>query len=181
MDIILAFGANLETPFGPPRETLSAAVEALNARNDIDLDLVSSTFRSPPVGAAYQPPYYNLVAAGQTSLSPVHLLNGLKTLERAFGRRGGLCWGSRPLDIDIIDYDQKIRNWGHASNRGMARKFAPLTLPHPRMHLRPFVLRPLNDILPRWRHPVFQQTAAALMVTYCAPKAIKVTSRLEIA
>ncbi len=181
MEIVLAFGANLKTSFGSPHETILAAVDALNARYDINLSKVSSVYRSPPVGPAYQPSYYNLVATGQTSLSPVHLLSALKTLERAFGRRGGLCWGARPLDIDIIDYDQKIRNWGHASNLGMARKFAPLTLPHPRAHMRPFVLQPMNEILKTWRHPVFQLTPAALLANYCSPSQIKVTSRLEIA
>ena len=181
MQIVLAFGANLETPFGTPQDTLLAAVAALNARNDISFDQVSSVYCSPPVGPSYQPQYYNLVASGQTKLSPVHLLAALQGLEKAFGRRGGLCWGPRPLDVDIIDYDQKIRTWGHAMNTGLARKFAPLTLPHPRAHQRPFVLVPLQEIMPKWRHPILRLSPSALLSGYCLQSDVRAVEKLEIA
>jgi 2-amino-4-hydroxy-6-hydroxymethyldihydropteridine diphosphokinase len=80
----------------------------------------------------------------------------LKLLERQAGRRRGVRWGARPLDIDIIDYD------GLRYGRPRQRTRNGLTLPHPEMHRRPFVVMPLAEIAPTWRHPVTRRSIASI-------------------
>ena len=86
----------------------------------------------------------------------------LKEIERRSGRRGGRPWGPRSLDIDIIDYGGLVRHW-HGGQAEFARAGPrPLVLPHPLAHRRPFVLRPLLDIAPDWRHPALRLSAREL-------------------
>jgi 2-amino-4-hydroxy-6-hydroxymethyldihydropteridine diphosphokinase len=123
------------------------------ARGNVKLIVVSPFYETAPVGNARQPPYVNAVALLDTSLPPDALLRVLKEVERSAGRRGGRPWGPRTLDIDIIDYAGLVRNW-HGARGAFARPgVRPLVLPHPLAHARPFVLRPLLDVAPRWRHP----------------------------
>lgn len=176
--VILAFGGNIESVFGAPKDSLQLALQRLNA-SGVPIELVSSFYRSPPMGPSYQADFINLVAVGRTRYSPSNLLRHLKDLERAFGRRGGLHWGPRPLDIDIIAYERQIMNWPTGSKDLPASKHSPLILPHPRLHVRPFVLLPLDEILPEWRHPVFHMNSARLMALHCVPGQLKVMERLE--
>lgn len=173
--VILAFGANIKSPFGGPEQSLMAAVSAISEQG-IVFDHLSSLYRSPPVGPTYQQPFINLVMACRTRHSPRRLLSLIKHMEHGFGRRGELHWGPRPLDIDIIDYDNKIQNW----HGGVPDEKAPLILPHPRLHLRPFVLHPLEEILPGWRHPVFKLTPSRMKSLYCSNRQLKLTEKLEI-
>jgi 2-amino-4-hydroxy-6-hydroxymethyldihydropteridine diphosphokinase len=123
---------------------------------------VSPLYETAAVGSARQPPYANAVAALDTSLPPAALLRVLKAIERKSGRRGGRPWGARTLDIDIVDYAGLVRNW-RAGRGGFARPGErPLVLPHPLAHARPFVLRPLLDVAPGWRHPVLGLSAREL-------------------
>jgi 2-amino-4-hydroxy-6-hydroxymethyldihydropteridine diphosphokinase len=86
----------------------------------------------------------------------------LKQIEAQAGRRGGRPWGPRTLDLDIIDYKGMTRNWS-GNRKTMPRVWVrPLVLPHPQLELRPFVLRPLLDIAPNWRHPVLKLSAEEL-------------------
>lgn len=144
----------------------------------------SSLYGSLAVGPACQPDYVNQVILVETGLSPRRLLTKLKLIEQAAGRRGGLLWGPRPLDIDIIDYGGLVLNWPGAARRLdklllKPAKVRPLTLPHGAAHSRAFVLKPLAEILPRWRHPVFGLQAAPLMQLTCSPLVIKATEKLE--
>jgi 2-amino-4-hydroxy-6-hydroxymethyldihydropteridine diphosphokinase len=123
---------------------------------------VSPLYETRAVGNARQPAYVNAVALLETALSPESLLRVLKRIERESGRRGGRPWGPRTLDIDVVDYKGLVAHWtdgrgdfGHAGPR-------PLVLPHPLAHERPFVLRPLMDIAPGWRHPVLKRSAREL-------------------
>jgi 2-amino-4-hydroxy-6-hydroxymethyldihydropteridine diphosphokinase len=123
---------------------------------------VSPLYQTAAVGNARQPPYVNAVALLDTHLSPEALLRVLKAIERGSGRRGGRPWGPRSLDIDIIDYAGLVRHWGGRPayfNRAGAR---PLTLPHPLAHRRPFVLKPLLDVAPDWRHPALRRSGREL-------------------
>jgi 2-amino-4-hydroxy-6-hydroxymethyldihydropteridine diphosphokinase len=130
---------------------------------------VSPLYETEAVGNARQPAYVNAVAVLDTPLSPEALLRVLKRIERRSGRRGGRPWGPRTLDIDIIDYAGLVRNWWGLVP-GFSRAGArPLVLPHPLAHERPFVLRPLLDVVPGWRHPVLQKSAAELL--HALPKA----------
>src|SRR5262249_54506970 len=104
----------------------------------------------------------NQVALLATGLAAPALLRLLKQIEAQAGRRGGRPWGARTLDLDIIDYKGMTLNWS-GSPKGMPRARArPLVLPHPQLQQRPFVLRPLLDVVPNWRHPSLKLSAGEL-------------------
>jgi 2-amino-4-hydroxy-6-hydroxymethyldihydropteridine diphosphokinase len=133
-------------------------IEAHNIR----VCAVSPLYATRAIGNARQPAYVNAVAVLDTTLPPESLLRVLKAIERESGRRGGRPWGERTLDIDIVDHKGLVRH-GRNGRGEFARAGArPLVLPHPLAHTRPFVLRPLADIAPDWRHPVLKERAAGL-------------------
>ena len=141
--IYIALGSNLSGSFGSCVAVLQAACQALQ-QPPLRLRCVSPFYRTRPVGVPFamvgQGDYVNAVAAIDTSLSPRGLLLHLHKIEADFGRVRRAKWESRILDLDILDY------------RGQLSQNRPI-LPHPRLHLRDFVLRPLADIAPAWRHP----------------------------
>lgn len=100
---------------------------------------VSPLYESDPVGPAGQPPYFNAACAGETILPPRALLDYAKSIEWALGRRPGARWGPRPLDVDILLYDEQSLDT------------ASLTVPHPRIMERAFVLAPLAALAPTLR------------------------------
>lgn len=137
----IALGANL--PFGPLAgpALLRAAMTALGER--LSASAASSVWRSPawPPGAD-QPEYHNAVlAADAEDWTPQTLYAELRKVEAAFGRERRERWSARTLDLDLIAMD------------GFVGAFGDLTLPHPRMHERPFVLAPLAELAPDWIHP----------------------------
>ena len=121
---------------GAPRDVVAAAIAELERR--FDLFLVSPTILNPAVGDAGRD-FANAVALVATHLSPPELLVELKEIERDFGRRKGRRWGARVLDLDVIA-------WSKGRWRGPG-----LTVPHPRLAQRDFVLGPLSMIAPGWR------------------------------
>jgi 2-amino-4-hydroxy-6-hydroxymethyldihydropteridine diphosphokinase len=133
-EALLALGGNV----GDVRDTLDRAIAALCDREQVRLLARSCDYRTPPWGVADQPPFVNLCIAVDTSLTPHALLARAQAVERAFGRERAKerRWGPRPLDIDIIAYDD------------LALDEADLTLPHPRLFERAFVLVPLAEIAP---------------------------------
>lgn len=143
-EAILGIGANL----GDPVVQLREAVENLPG-----IARVSSVYRSEPVGERDQPDFYNIVCTLSTRLTPAALLEKTGDIERRLGRERGLRNGPRPIDIDLLSYDDLEMN---SSN---------LTLPHPRLHERAFVLLPLREIAPEWRHPTLGQTADEILST----------------
>jgi 2-amino-4-hydroxy-6-hydroxymethyldihydropteridine diphosphokinase len=144
---------------------------------NIDVVAVSPLYETAAVGSARQPPYLNAVASLDTRLPPVALLRVLKAIERKSGRRGGRPWGARTLDIDIVDYAGLVRNW-RSRRGGFARPGErPLVLPHPLAHARPFVLRPLLDIAPGWRHPALGRSARELWSLVSSERSGRVLQR----
>lgn len=133
-EALLALGGNL----GDVRTTLDRAIAALCEHGDIRLTARSSDYKTPPWGVADQPPFINLCIAVETTLAPPALLARIQDVERAFGRDRSheRRWGPRALDIDILRYDD------------LALETPDLTLPHPRMFERAFVLVPLAEITP---------------------------------
>lgn len=114
----------------------------------------SSSIQTQPVGPITQEPYLNAAAMIQTSLSPKTLLKHLNTIEHEHGRSSldtRVKWGSRPLDLDIIFFGQIICNE------------TGLMIPHPLMHQRWFVLKPLHEIAPDWIHPTLGLTVSQML------------------
>ncbi len=138
--IYVALGANVPSPAGPPEETLRRALEAL-PQHGIVVVIVSPFYRSQAWPNPADPAYVNAVAEVRTRLLPGELLRALLMIEKSFGRVRKRANEPRTLDLDLIDYG------------GLVSDTDQLMLPHPRMHERAFVLRPLADIAAEWRHP----------------------------
>ncbi|HEX4080971.1 MAG TPA: 2-amino-4-hydroxy-6-hydroxymethyldihydropteridine diphosphokinase [Rhizomicrobium sp.] len=138
--ILIALGANLPSPAGPPADSLRAALDLL-ARQDVFVCDVSAFYRSPAWPDPRDPPFVNAVARVETPRGPADLLRVLKELELAFGRSAARQNAPRPLDLDILDYEGVVQA-------------GPPILPHPRLQERGFVLIPLRDVAPGWSHPV---------------------------
>ena len=128
----IALGANL----GDPAATVKAAFSALAELPQTRLVATSALYRSAPVGITEQPEFVNAVASVETTLAPEALLDALLVIEQQFGRVRAEKNGPRTLDLDILLYGEQIIDT------------ARLTLPHPRLHLRAFVLYPLADLAP---------------------------------
>jgi dihydropteroate synthase len=138
--ILIALGANLPSLEGGPAETLRRAVARLAARG-LTIVARSRLYLTEPVPRSRQPWYANQAIAVDTRLSPHDLLGALQAVELEFGRERSERNAARTLDLDLIAYDD-------------IRLDTPdLILPHPRMQERAFVLAPLADIAPAWRHP----------------------------
>ena len=159
--ILLALGANCPGVWGTAPQTIAHALREIERAN-IEVLAVSPFYETEAVGRARQPAYVNAVALIDTSLPPEALLRVLKAIERRAGRRGGRPWGPRTLDIDIIDYRGLVRHWHGLQPEFPGAGRRPLVLPHPLAHERPFVLRPLLDVAPNWRHPVLKESAREL-------------------
>jgi 2-amino-4-hydroxy-6-hydroxymethyldihydropteridine diphosphokinase len=142
--IFVGVGANLPHPVhGSPRRTLEAALGELRGRG-VGVVRVSPWYRTSPIPASDQPWYVNAVAEIATSLPADRLLQLLHDVEEIFGRVRSVPNAARMIDLDLLDYRREIAIGGP----GRA------TLPHPRLHERAFVLRPLADLAPDWRHPL---------------------------
>ncbi len=139
--ILVALGANLPSPIhGGPRATLEAALGALD-RAGLRVVARSAWYETAPVPVSDQPWYVNGVAIVTTPLGPGPVLGRLHGIEADFGRVRAAVNAARVLDLDLLAYDDLVStDW-------------PL-LPHPRLAERAFVLRPLADVAPGWRHPL---------------------------
>jgi len=140
--ILVALGANLAGPAGPPRAQLEAALAAF-PRHGIHVGARSTWWISPAWPDPSDPPFVNGVVAVETALDPVSLLTALHAIERSLGRVRGAPNAPRPIDLDLVDFNGLVRSGS-----------APPELPHPRLANRAFVLRPLAEIAPNWRDPI---------------------------
>ena len=152
--ILVAMGANLHGPDGaPPIETCRRAAAAIARLPGLQLVALSRWFATAPEPPSGQPDYVNGVARLEGEADPASLLGQLQAIEAAAGRRRSEPNAARTLDLDIVAIGRLVR----ASPDPV--------LPHPRAHLRRFVLVPLADVAPGWVHPVLGQTAEALLAT----------------
>lgn len=154
--VIIALGSNRRHGrYGRPDRVVNAAIEAL-ATHGIQVERRSRIHATAPIGPSDRT-FANAVVAARTALSPEDLLVVLKAVERDFGRRRGRRWAARVLDLDIIAYGDAVlpSRLGWHSARGLA-------IPHRAMHLRGFVLDPMAEVAPGWRHPLLNRSVRQL-------------------
>ena len=157
---MVALGSNRAGPWGPPPQTLQRACKEL-CESGLDLVAASHLYTTAPMGPGLLEAYANAVVIVRGHLPPRALLRRLKAIERRAGSRSAMPWGPRSLDLDIIDYKGRVLNWAPPSLRHSTRR-RRLVLPHASAHLRPFVMAPLAEVAPAWRHPVLKRTAIQL-------------------
>jgi 2-amino-4-hydroxy-6-hydroxymethyldihydropteridine diphosphokinase len=144
----VGLGSNL----GDRAAHLLLGLSALSRLPKTHLLRLSPVYETDPVGPP-QPPYLNMVAELETELSPTGLLAEMLRIEKALGRERRERWGPRTLDLDLLLYGDLV-----LEEEG-------LSVPHPRLHERAFVLVPLLDLLPEGRHPLLGQSFAELLAS----------------
>ncbi|MGE5250464.1 MAG: 2-amino-4-hydroxy-6-hydroxymethyldihydropteridine diphosphokinase [Bacteroidota bacterium] len=143
--VYLALGSNL----GDRPSNLRGAIEALEP--EVRVLEESSIYETPPWGYTEQPAFLNMAVKAETGLEPRPLLRHLKELEGRLGREPGFRYGPRRIDLDILFYEDLVL------------QDETLTIPHPRLHERAFVLVPLADIAPDLVHPVRRKTVREML------------------
>lgn len=161
----IALGGNLSSSAGPPAATLRAALRGLGA-GPLRLTAVSRFYHSPAFPAGAGPDYVNACAGVETALDAVALLSFLHDVEHGLGRTRGNRWAARSIDLDLLAHGDAVLP--DAATQGRWMRLSParqqeetpdrLILPHPRLTERAFVLVPLAEIAPDWRHPLTGQS-----------------------
>ena len=163
--VLIAIGSNRRHRVGAPKAVVQAAIAALAAAG-LQVTARSQIRTTLPLGPGGRS-YANAAVTVRTGLAPPALLKLLQGIERRFGRRRGQRWGPRTLDLDIIAAERTVypsRPQWQAGARG-------LLVPHRALAGRSFVLDPLVDIAPDWRHPVLHLSARQLRARHARPKA----------
>ena len=153
----IALGSNLHSRFGSPTANL---LEALRRMEDLGhVTAVSRFHETEPVGFTNQPRFLNAAALLETEVSPLDLLRGLLAIEHSMGRDRASAppKGPRVIDLDLLLYK--------SDDGDLILDDPALTLPHPSMHERRFVLEPLSEIAPNWEHPTLHRTIQQLVKT----------------
>lgn len=153
---LVAIGANLPGPAGSALATCQAAAAALDGLPGLRLRALSRWWQTVPVPVSDQPDYVNGVAMLWGGDTPEAVLAALHAVEARHGRERDVVNGARTLDLDLLAWGEVVRDAGPV-------------LPHPRLQDREFVLRPLCDVMPEWRHPVSGRTAREMLAALPGP------------
>lgn len=145
--VYIGLGSNL----GNKLENLKLALEQISSLPKTRFLRQSSVYETLPWGYENQPKFLNLVCVVETSLTPHKLLEELKRIEKELGRRPSFRYGPRPIDLDILIWESKVI------------KTSELTVPHPKLHLREFVLQPLSELDPNLVHPILKKRVGELL------------------
>ena len=154
----IALGSNIGDRLG----TMRQAVMLLEERS-LRISASSDVFETPPWGMENQPRFLNACVLAETDILPRALLELLLNIESDLGRIRRYKWGPREIDLDLLFYDDQVFNE------------SGLVLPHPQMHRRAFVLVPLVQIAPDWRHPVLGKSVRELAGSLDAGSIIRIT------
>lgn len=149
--ILIAVGANLPSPGKTVLQNCEAAVAAVRALPGMNFVALSTWYRSAPIPNSDQPDYCNGVIRLEGQPDPAGLMMDLLLIEDRFGRTRENPNAARTLDLDLIDLN------------GVVRTDPSPILPHPRAHTRAFVLRPILDVAPGWRHPTKHASVVTLL------------------
>tara|TARA_B100000242_G_C42978754_1_gene454289 strand:- start:128 stop:637 length:510 start_codon:yes stop_codon:yes gene_type:complete len=159
--IYVNIGSNLKSKYGDRMHNIKLALKLLKLKG-IDIIQTSSFYTSPSYPNKFLPKFLNLCAEIKSLHSPEKLIKIFKNIEKKIGRLNKARNSPRVCDIDIIDFNNRII------------KNDLIEVPHPRMHLRNFVLLPLNELNPYWQHPIYEKKI------YYFIKSLNLKSRLEI-
>ena len=148
--ILIGLGANLPSYYGSPEETLKVTQQILE-RAGIHIARASQIWTSAPVPLSDQPWYRNAVIQVETEMSAEKLFQSLQNVEQALGRERWERNAARVIDLDLLAYNNQMIAQSH------------LHVPHPRLHERAFVLYPLWEIAPLWKHPALGKTVSEMI------------------
>ena len=165
MDDVMRAYLGLGSNVGDRQANIDEAIRRLGATEGLRVTKVSSMYDTEPVGGPPQPNYLNAACEVETDLSPHELLRTALAVEDAMGRRREVHWGPRNIDIDVLICGEVVINDDE------------LTVPHPRLPEREFVLRPLAEIAPEVRHPVKKREIRVLLGAVQGPLKRKRVSR----
>jgi 2-amino-4-hydroxy-6-hydroxymethyldihydropteridine diphosphokinase len=152
----IALGSNLHSRFGSPADNLREAIRRLEDLGSVSA--VSRFHQTEPVGYTHQPNFMNAAVLLETDISPLDLLHGLLAVEHSMGRDRASDTppkGPRVIDLDLL--------LCQTTDGGVVLDDSALTLPHPALHERRFVLAPLAEIAPSWKHPTVHRSIRQLL------------------
>ena len=162
MQVYLGLGSNL----GNRQANMEKALKLLD--DTLQIELISSVYETEPVGYVEQPMFLNAVCRGQTELGPLQLLSLVKGIEVSLGRVSSFPNAPRPIDLDIIFYGDMIM------------QTPELTIPHPRLEERAFVLIPLLEITPDLCHPLSGESLKDLVARVQGSEGVKKIGKLGV-